>query len=194
VAKVTKGADDAVITPTRIFLGQADNQLLDFGLDGWPPGSSVLRAVELLGDQPPMPIKDGSRFDDGSDLLESPPAEFFADLGQGDPFSVGEEEPSFDLTAKDSVLGGEVLVSFEQLLVHRPSDEGKQCLPAHHAVYAPSAPRSTPVSLWDFPSVNAGFEIFDRTAVPSDRVIEARHIRANSMRSFPHKQHPMRSQ
>ena len=110
-----------------------------------------------------MPTRDGSRLDDGRYLLESPLAELFADLGQRDPFSVGEEEPSLDLTTQDSILGGEGFVSFEQLLVHGFSDEGKQCLPAHHAVYTRCGPRSTPLSLWDFPSVNAGFEIFDRT-------------------------------
>ena len=53
VAQVSQRPHNAIIAPTRIFLGNADDELLDFCIDSRPAGAATgLKTIEFAGDQP----------------------------------------------------------------------------------------------------------------------------------------------
>ena len=82
-----------------------------------------------------MPTYDGGWLDDVGDLLEGLPAEFLAQLCEGDALRIGEPEPTLDVCAEDPILSDEILVAFQQFLVDRARNVGEQLLPCHSALY-----------------------------------------------------------
>jgi hypothetical protein len=67
-------------------------------------GASRLRAVVLLGDEPPIPT-DGVGCDDSGDVREAAPVEDLAFHGQAAPLVVGEAKPSRTVRcAEETVL------------------------------------------------------------------------------------------
>jgi hypothetical protein len=68
-----------------------DNQLLNLLIHAGPPRiGSLLRAIELLGDQPPVPGQDCLGPDDARDLREGFAAEPLANLRQRPALSVAQ--------------------------------------------------------------------------------------------------------
>ena len=57
VAEISQCPHNAIIAPTQIFLGRANNELLDFRIDSRPAGAATgLGTIEFAGDQPPVLI------------------------------------------------------------------------------------------------------------------------------------------
>ena len=66
--EVLERGGNAVVAPRGVFLREADNQILDFTIDFGAPGvRALLRAVELLSDEPAVPCQDRVRLDAGRD-------------------------------------------------------------------------------------------------------------------------------
>jgi hypothetical protein len=85
MAEIGKRSDDAVVSPTGVLSGEADNERLHFRCDAGPAWSSAeFGAVELVGNEPPVPSKDGVGFGDTGYLLEHSATEPFADLSEVD--------------------------------------------------------------------------------------------------------------
>jgi hypothetical protein len=80
-AQVGQGADDPVIAPGAILLGDADNQrfelLGDFGAAWRLP---LLGAIKLLGDQCAVPAEDRIGLDNGGDFRQRLLTELMANL------------------------------------------------------------------------------------------------------------------
>src|ERR1035437_945440 len=76
VAEIGQGSDDAVVPPTGVLSGEAHNERFQFGRDAGPAWRSTeFGAVELAGNEPPVPGEDGIGFGDTGDLLKRSPAE-----------------------------------------------------------------------------------------------------------------------
>jgi hypothetical protein len=71
VTQIGQGSDDAIITPATVLTSQAHHQLLDCRLDSRAGGRpAILRAIEFLSDELPIPGEDRIRFGDASDFLK----------------------------------------------------------------------------------------------------------------------------
>ncbi len=57
-----------------------------------------------------------------------------ADIGQLTALAVGEPEMAADLSTRNAVLRGEVLVSEEDLLINGAGDVGDEVFPGHGSV------------------------------------------------------------
>ncbi len=97
MAKVGKGASDTVVAPTGIVLGHTHNELFDLGRDRRPSWPSILRSVELLRHELPVPAEHSRRSDDRADIFEGISAKLLAQLGESDPLRVVESDASFDM-------------------------------------------------------------------------------------------------
>src|SRR5215472_13912070 len=76
MAEIGKGPDDAVVSPTGILSGEADDQRFHVRRDAGSAGRSTeLGAVEFAGNQAPVPGEDGIGFGDTGDLLKRITAE-----------------------------------------------------------------------------------------------------------------------
>ena len=118
VTEVRQGTGDSVVTPTLIFGCETDDQFLDLFVDPRPPGVfPFLRAVELLRHELPMPGQDRLELHNARHFLERLPPKPLTNLRQRPSLAVCQFQAAFGLSAQNSVLGGQVLVSQEQLLV-----------------------------------------------------------------------------
>src|SRR5207249_2228044 len=111
IAQVRQGADDAVIAPRAIFLGQAHHQgfqlLVDLGA-AW--GLALWRAIEFLGDKLPVPGEDGVGLDDLGDFLQRFLSQLLGDLREGLASAVTQPYATFDLVAEDAIFGHQVRI------------------------------------------------------------------------------------
>ena len=53
------------------------------------------------------------------------------DLAERGSLGVRELEPPFQLGLQDAIFGGQIFDARQQLLVHRPRDEGQNTRPIH---------------------------------------------------------------
>src|SRR5215468_3002017 len=89
VPEVGQSADDPVIAPGTILLGQADNQRLQLRVDhGATRSLPLLRAIKLLGHELPMPGKNRVWLNDRGYFLEGLLAQLLANGGQGRAFAI----------------------------------------------------------------------------------------------------------
>ena len=68
----------------------------------------MLRAVELAGDQAPIPRQNRLGFGDTSDLRQMFPAQTLGDLCQGSALGIGEPQPTGEVGAENSILRDQV--------------------------------------------------------------------------------------
>src|SRR5271169_3243372 len=72
-----------VIAPVPVLAGHANNQLFYLSLDAWPAWTATgCRAIELAGDQLPVPGQDGVRPRHRCDLGEGLAAQAMTDLAE----------------------------------------------------------------------------------------------------------------
>ena len=91
VAEGRQCAGDPVVPPGSIVFRETDNQLFDFLVNPRTTGVlSVLRPVELLRHQAPMPGQDGLGSNDARDFFERLLAQFLSNLGQRPPLTVSK--------------------------------------------------------------------------------------------------------
>ncbi len=125
VPQIGQRPSNPVIAPIPVLTGHPKDQLLDLPLDPGParilPG---LRAIEFAGDELAIPAKDRVRPSDGGDVGQNLAAQAMTDLAQRASLGVREIRPTLQLRLEDAVLGGQILVPPQQLLVHRPRHVG----------------------------------------------------------------------
>jgi hypothetical protein len=78
VAETLQPAADAGVAPGRVLGRHAYHERGDVRLGARATGASRLRAVVLLGDEPPIPTEDGVGCHDSGDVREAAPAEDLA--------------------------------------------------------------------------------------------------------------------
>ena len=76
-----------------------------------------------------IPTKDGVRPGYGGDVGQNRAAQAMTDLAQRASLGVREIRPTIQLRLEDAVLGGQILVPPQQLLVHRPPSRKPGCAP-----------------------------------------------------------------
>ncbi len=79
---------------------------------------TILGAVEFLRDEPSVPPEDCLGSHDIGHLLERLLAELLSDLGQRSPLAIRQPQAPSDLISKNAVLGSEILVTQQELLIH----------------------------------------------------------------------------
>jgi hypothetical protein len=68
-------------------------------------------------------------------------------LGQGGLFTLGKQQTALDLRFENAVLGGQILVPQQELLIDRSCDVGEHACPNHLVASPPIAKdRSSPVA------------------------------------------------
>ena len=91
VAEIGQSSDDAVVSPAGVLSGEADDERLCFGRDAGPAWRSTeFGAVELSGNESPIPGEDGIRLGDTGNLLKRGAAEALTDLSEGRSFRIGK--------------------------------------------------------------------------------------------------------
>src|SRR5262247_2364120 len=104
-AQVSQGADDPVVAPGAILLGDADNQCFELLVDrGTAWSLPALGAVELLGDQCAVPAENRLGLNDLGHFLEGLLAQLLADDGEGFALAIPQPDAPFDLVAEDAVF------------------------------------------------------------------------------------------
>src|SRR6266511_4131791 len=96
------------------------------------------------------------------------------DLAERGSLSVRELQPPLQLCLQDAVFGGQIFISQQQLLVHRPGDVGQDARPIHKVrlsavgttdrpqqMYRTNSSAATPTTD-NFPSF-LQFQFFDQT-------------------------------
>ena len=132
VAQIGQRPRNPIITPVSVLAGHANDQLLDLSLDARPARASTgLRAIELAGDKLAIPAQDGVRPGYGRDIGESLAAQPMTDLAERLSLGVREFQPPPQLRLEDAVLGRQVFIPRQQLLVHRPGHVGQDARPIH---------------------------------------------------------------
>ena len=83
VAEIGERAGDPIVTPAFVLMGHADDQRFEFRSDARTSRvGTMLRAVELAGDEASIPGEDGFRFRNTGHLRQAFPSEPLADFGQ----------------------------------------------------------------------------------------------------------------
>jgi hypothetical protein len=109
VADVPQSTLDSRITPPGILSSHPDRQLLDNLHDPASPWGAAL-VSPFLGNELPVPTKDGVGRDERCDFGESASANGFASHGESSALSVGQAEPSAaELLLQDAILLAEIL-------------------------------------------------------------------------------------
>ena len=93
------------------------------------PGVVRSLAVELAGDEPPVPAEDGLWFGDTGDLLKRSPAEPLADFREGRSFGIRKTHMGWKVNAEDAILSCEVFILEQELLIDQAGDVRQQPSP-----------------------------------------------------------------
>lgn len=72
VAQIGQRSLNSAVAPIPVLRSHADDQLLDLVLRTRTPRASLLAAIVLFGDQPPMPSQESRWRDDGDQIMEYP--------------------------------------------------------------------------------------------------------------------------
>ena len=127
MAEIAQSADNAVVSPTGVLSGEADDERFHLGRDGGPTwGSAVFGAVELSGNEPPVPGEDGLWFSDAGNLLERSTSEPLADLSESGSLGIGKTHTASKMASQDPIFGDEVLVLEQEFLIDQPGDVRQQ--------------------------------------------------------------------
>ncbi len=114
---------DSRVSPCAILPCHADDQIGDDLHDPGPAGGSTL-VRPLLGNQSPVPAKDGVGSDERCDFGESPSADRLAANGKPSPLGVSQSKSSStELLLEDAVLFAEI-VDDRILLAGDPTGHG----------------------------------------------------------------------
>jgi len=98
MAEVGESADDAIVTPALVLLGDAEDEGFEFVAEARTARvGTMLRAVELASDQPAIPGEDGFRFRNTGHLRQTLPPQPLANLGERKALGVRKPQVSGDV-------------------------------------------------------------------------------------------------
>lgn len=89
------------------------------------------RAIEFARDELAIPAEDGVRLGYGGDVGQNLATQAMTDLAQHASLGIRQLQPTFQLRLEDAVLGSQVFVPRQQLLVHRTPHVGQDARPIH---------------------------------------------------------------
>jgi hypothetical protein len=90
ITEIGQSAYNPVVAPTGILFGHLHDQRLQFRFDSRPARvPAVLGAIELLGNELPVPGQNGVGFGHAGDFGQEFAAESLADFSQSAPFRIG---------------------------------------------------------------------------------------------------------
>ena len=131
MAEIGQSAGNPIITPAIVFLGYAEDQRLKLRADGRTfQVGAMLRAVELAGDQTPIPGEDGFRFRNTGHLRETFPPQSLANFGEGRALGIRKPQSSGDMCANQSILRNQVFALEEQAPIDQTRHVRQQPCPA----------------------------------------------------------------
>src|SRR4051812_28418524 len=100
MAEIGESAGNAIVAPTSVLLGHAEDQRFDFRADARTTQvGAMLRAVELAGDQTAIPGEDGLRFRNTGHLREILSPQPLANSGEGRALGVRKPQSTGDVGA-----------------------------------------------------------------------------------------------
>ena len=112
VTQIGQSSDDAVISPAGVLSRHSHYQGFHFR---WNRRAAwilpVFGAVELIGDELPIPSEDGIGLGDTGDLLKSRSAESLTDLSEGGALGIREAHTGRKVSSQDAILGRQIFVS-----------------------------------------------------------------------------------
>ena len=116
---------DSVVTPVRVFLGKAKDQIYDNLPDSWPADAFPIPAViPFLGDQHPVPPQDRIRREQRADFFESLATEDLAFDRQSTPLIIVQQDAFLaELLFEDLVFGSQVFNHFLLLAIDPTSED-----------------------------------------------------------------------
>jgi hypothetical protein len=130
MTEIGQRSDDAVVSPTGVLSGEADNKRLHLGRDGGPAWSSAaFGAVELVGNEAAVPGEDGIGFGDTGDLLERSATEPLADLSKGGSFGIGKAHTGWKVLSQYPIFGDQVFILEQESWIDQPGDVRQQLSP-----------------------------------------------------------------
>ena len=119
------------LAPARILPRYTHDQSFDLRADLRSPHTARFRSVELMRNQFPIPAKDRLGLNDIRHIGQYFSPEPVTNLCQGFPLQVRQAQAPFQLIHQHTVLGSQIFVSQQQLLIHRSSDVGQYLSPIH---------------------------------------------------------------
>src|SRR5260370_22013274 len=131
VAQIGQRPRNPVIAPVPVLAGHPNDQLLDLSLDPGSAWASTRRAIELAGDKLPIPSQDGVGPGYGRDVGKKLAAQAMTDLAEHASLGVRQLQSAYPLRLQDAVLGGQIFIPREKLLVHCPRHVGQHTPPIH---------------------------------------------------------------
>jgi hypothetical protein len=132
VPQIGQRPRDPVIAPVPVLAARPNDQPLDLPLDPGPARASTRGAIELAGDELAIPAQDGVGSGHGRDIGKNLAAQAMTDLAQHASLGVRQLRPAIQLRLEDAVLGGQILVPRQQLLVNRSRHVGQDTRPIHN--------------------------------------------------------------
>src|SRR5215471_3535770 len=107
MTQVGQRPHDAVVTPTRVFAGEANHQFLHLGGNPGPARIATgLRTIELAGDKPPVPGEDSVWLGHVGHFLQSFASESLADLSKRASLRIRQAQPCGQVRPQNSILRG----------------------------------------------------------------------------------------
>src|SRR5215471_20447171 len=106
VTEIGQGTGDPIVAPTGVLLGHTDDQRLGHRINArasWM--GTMLRAVELAGDQTTIPGQNGVWLGNAGNLRELFSAKALRDLGERGSLGIGEPQSPGNVRAEDPILG-----------------------------------------------------------------------------------------
>jgi hypothetical protein len=100
-----------------------------------------MTAIELAGDKLAVPAQDGIRPGNGGDVGESLAPQAMADLAEHLSRGVQERQPTIQLHLENAVLGSQIFVPRQHLLVCGPRHVGQHARPIHYRPLPRTDPR-----------------------------------------------------
>jgi hypothetical protein len=111
MAQVGEGAHDAVVSPASIVPREADHQLLHLRRD--PRAARIpppRRAIELGGDESPIPVQEGVRLGDLGDVFQRLASHAFGDFRQRAPLRIRQAKPRRQMRTEDAIPSQQVFI------------------------------------------------------------------------------------
>jgi len=108
--QIEQSAMNSCVSPTRILLSHAHDELLDVDSRSRSSRSAPLQECPFLGYQVSMPTQQGRRRNDGIEIAQLPSSDFFCERSERAPFSISEQDaPSFKSRSQRTILGFQIV-------------------------------------------------------------------------------------
>jgi hypothetical protein len=117
VAQVGQHHHNPIVTPARVFMGQANHQILNLGTDAWSARrAAVFRAIELFGTRLAIQPRMVS-FGEARHLQQPFALQTLADFRQRGPLAVRQPQIPRRMCLQNPGLGRQILILQQEFLI-----------------------------------------------------------------------------